>query len=389
MKRTSLTLVALSLLALPASPMPAAAAGSTGAPHHHPAPAPGQVVTVATGLDNPRHLTVSQGDVFVAEAGRGGQGPCITGPEGDVCFGTSGAVTRIHRGHATRVLTGLPSLAAADGGSAMGVTDLSVSGFGQYALSFGLGNHPDVRDQLPAPADLLGTVAVGSFGPMRQHAWMRRHHGGAGHVPRAVADVSAFERTDPDGAGVDSNPGGLAAGPGGWAVADAGGNTLVRAGRDGTVRTLAVFDSPGTAPAPYPPFPPIPMQAVPTSVVRGPDGAWYVSELTGFPFAAGSSRIHRVAADGTSTVYATGLTNVTDLAWHDGALYAVQLTDAGLLAGPEPIGSLVRVVPGGAPQTVAGGLFAPYGVAFDRGTAYVTTCSVCAGGGAVVAVGVG
>jgi hypothetical protein len=88
-----------------------------------------------------------------------------------------------------------------------------------------------------------------------------------------------------------------------------------------------------------------------------------------------------------STVYASGLTNVTDLAWHGDQLYAVQIADNGLLAGP--IGSLVSVDPGGSHGTVAGGLFAPYGVAFNRGAAYVTTCSVCPDGGEVLRIPIG
>ena len=40
---------------------------------------------IAEGLDNPRGLAVAHdGTVLVAEAGRGGTGPCITGPEGEV-----------------------------------------------------------------------------------------------------------------------------------------------------------------------------------------------------------------------------------------------------------------------------------------------------------------
>ena len=35
---------------------------------------------VASGLDSPRHLAFgSRGDLFVAEAGRGGSGPCFVG----------------------------------------------------------------------------------------------------------------------------------------------------------------------------------------------------------------------------------------------------------------------------------------------------------------------
>ena len=55
---------------------------------------------VAGNLDNPRQLTFSpNGALYVAEAGRGGDGPCMTGGEGStVCFGDSGAVTRVHHG---------------------------------------------------------------------------------------------------------------------------------------------------------------------------------------------------------------------------------------------------------------------------------------------------
>src|SRR6188472_983268 len=76
------------------------------------------VKVVATGLDNPRGLAFGPGGLYVAEAGRGGSAPCQTGPEGDtMCFGTSGAVTRIggRHGGKTRIVEGLPSLARTDG----------------------------------------------------------------------------------------------------------------------------------------------------------------------------------------------------------------------------------------------------------------------------------
>jgi hypothetical protein len=85
-------------------------------------------------------------------------------------------------------------------------------------------------------------------------------------------------------------------------------------------------------------------------------------------------------------VYASGLTNVTDLEFAaDGTLYAVEIASAGLLAGP--VGSLVRVDPGSSTHdTVIGGLDSPYGVALRKGAAYVSTCSVCIGGGQVIRV---
>jgi sugar lactone lactonase YvrE len=124
---------------------------------------------------------------------------------------------------------------------------------------------------------------------------------------------------------------------------------------------------------------------VPTSVVVGPDGAYYVSQLTGFPFEKGSAKIWRIGKGGSLSVHAEGLTNVTDLAFaDDGTLYAVEISEEGLLNGP--IGALVKVNPGGAPQVIAGGLFAPYGLALSGGAAYVTTGSVVAGGGEVVRI---
>ena len=131
---------------------------------------------------------------------------------------------------------------------------------------------------------------------------------------------------------------------------------------------------------------PIPFDPVPTSVVRGPDGALYVSQLTGFPFLQGAANIWRIDGDGNLTVFASGLTNVTDLAFaDDGSLYAVQISAAGLLNGP--IGSLVKVIPGSSEhETIVGDLFAPYGVALDGDVAYVSTCAVCVGGGEVIKV---
>ena len=86
---------------------------------------------------------------------------------------------------------------------------------------------------------------------------------------------------------------------------------------------------------------------MPTSVVQGPDGAYYLTQLTGFPFEKGDANIWRVVPGQAPTVYASGLTNLTDLAFaDDGSLYAVQISVEGLLTGP--IGALVRINPGAA-----------------------------------------
>ena len=72
---------------------------------------------VAIGLDNPRGLTFgADGTLYVAEAGRGGSGPCFVSSEPNlVCLGATGAITQVREGTQTRIATGLPSLAGAGG----------------------------------------------------------------------------------------------------------------------------------------------------------------------------------------------------------------------------------------------------------------------------------
>ena len=80
---------------------------------------------------------------------------------------------------------------------------------------------------------------------------------------------------------------------------------------------------------------------------------------------------------------ATGLTNVTDLAFgKDGSLYVVQIADTGLL-DPTATGSVVRIPAEGVgpPETVMVGLTTPYGIALAWSLGDVTTCSTCAGDG--------
>ena len=75
-------------------------------------PAEPERAVVMSGLDNPRGLAIGpEGAVYVAEAGRGGSGPCavLNGPPGAACYGPTGAVSRLWEGRQKRVLTGLPS----------------------------------------------------------------------------------------------------------------------------------------------------------------------------------------------------------------------------------------------------------------------------------------
>ena len=57
------------------------------------------VTVIMSGLDNPRGLAFGpEGALYVAEAGRGGDGPCVNAPAGLRCYGPTGAITRLWRG---------------------------------------------------------------------------------------------------------------------------------------------------------------------------------------------------------------------------------------------------------------------------------------------------
>jgi hypothetical protein len=115
----------------------------------------------------------------------------------------------------------------------------------------------------------------------------------------------------------------------GRVAVDPAGNRLVRLGPRGRTSTVAVFPA-RLLPAPSGGRPML-VRSVPSSVVRGPDGAFYVGELTSFPHPAGRARVWRVVPGQEPVVHATGLTAVTALAWGaDGRLYA---TEAGSRPG--------------------------------------------------------
>jgi hypothetical protein len=310
---------------------------------------------VASGLANPRGLDVGPtGALYVAEAGSGGQGPCITGPEGEACLGATGAIARIdpRTGRVRRVVDGLPSLAASSGedagADATGPQDVSVGWFGAY-FTIGLGGSPAVRDELGAGSRRLGTLyRAGLWGGLRR-----------------VADLAAYEAAnDPDkgqpSAEVDSNPYSVdASNPLSILVTDAGGNDLLRVRPWGKVQTRAVF--------PFGDY-----QPVPTGVVRAPGGGAYVGQLTSFPFPAGAANVFRVRGRGAPSVAASSFTTVVDVAnGRRGSLYVLQIA-SDTLAGPPTPGRLLRVNRDGSRTDLAAGmLHEPTGLAVAGRDIYV------------------
>jgi hypothetical protein len=363
----ALRLIALAVVVAVAALLPV----SSAAAHRDRSPE-----VVASGLDNPRDLDVSsRGTVYVTEAGRGGSGPCLTGPEGDqVCAGATGAVTKAWHGGQRRIVDGLPSLAGPTGDQAIGASDIFLRRWGGAYLTVGLGADPAARAQ-------LGELGP-DFGQLHRVS-------SSGHL-RAVADISAYEAAaNPDGGELDSNPNSVTSSRGRLYVADAGGNSLLRVHGSGEISTVAVFpdrllDAPPGIGLP----PQVPVQAVPTNVVPGPDGALYVSQLTGFPFIPGAARIYRVKRGSAPEVYADGLTNVTDLAFdRRGNLYVVEFAANGILSG-DPTGALIKIRTDGSRETVLSeGLVNPYGVAIGRrGDIYVSNHGGSAGLGEVLRI---
>jgi hypothetical protein len=317
---------------------------------------------VAEGLSDPRGIADAPGDrLLVAET-------------------ATGTITLIRdadgRNPRTSIFAELPE---------SGLVDVAASGLGRaFAVA---GGAPEFGE-----------------GPFGQLLRVRR-----GGEPSVLADIAAYQVGDPDpddldGIPEESNANGLAVlGGGRFLVADAANNDLLLVD-DGEITTVARF-KPEEVPWPAglpdadfpgqpPPGTPVPAESVPTAVAVGPDGAWYVSELKGFPFHPGSSRIWRIkpGAEGATCdpeqpntgacrSVGAGFTSVIDLAFgDDGELYVLEIAKEGLLAveffGAPPIGALWRVEDGSKTEIEPGELLAPGGVAVDDENLYVTTGTI-------------
>jgi hypothetical protein len=238
------------------------------------------------------------------------------------------------------------------------------------------------------------------------------------------ADLGAFEATvNPDAPEINPNPFDVQALPDGSAlVADAGGNDLLIVDKNGTIDWLVtlpnqlvptanvktLFGCPAGPPniCGLPPM--IPAQPVTPSVAIGPDGAYYIGELKGFPAPTGKSRVWRIdpaarhvhcanppAVTPGCTVVADGFTSIIDVAFdRSGTMYVTELDEASWFAVEvthNPIGGTVN-----ACTLIAGSwdcapleqnLSAPTGVASDAtGRVYVNNHSLEPGAAEVLTI---
>src|SRR5689334_17489969 len=72
-----------------------------------PCPSNGALTCVMTGLDGVRGLAFGpEGALYAAEGGTGGDGPCMLESGVRVCYGPTGAITRLWNGVQERVVEG-------------------------------------------------------------------------------------------------------------------------------------------------------------------------------------------------------------------------------------------------------------------------------------------
>ncbi|MBN3925574.1 ScyD/ScyE family protein [Nostoc sp. NMS4] len=338
---------------------------------------------IADGLYNAGGLSFGpDGNLYVTEAGIGGNGACVppaSGQGDSLCYGTSGAVTKIENGKTERILTGLPSIALPDGTGAGGPRDIQFDATGKPYVLIGYGANPAFRDRNLGYTD-LGKIIAPDF---NTNSW------------KSVADIANYElANNPDGGDVGSNPLGFIIDGNNLVVVDAGANDLLRVNTAGSnlqaittfpqdILTNPVFppsDTPSNEPAQVPSIgeevrSQFATQPVPSSVAKGPDGAYYVSQFTGFPFPEGGAKIYRVGADSSPTVFADGFTQLTDLQFDPaGNLYALQYANQSAWKGNFD-GSVIKIATDGTRTTLlsGNGLESPSALTIGAdGAVYVT-----------------
>lgn len=347
---------------LMATAIPSQAATPVSA-KHTPKDVPTSVV-VATGLDNPRAVTIGpDGSILVGEAGNGPATPCTAPSPGAIarCIGFSGSIYRIKGSTQGRVVTGLPSeaIVRTDGTVVIaGATEAVPGPNCTYAVIYGLSGGPTERASLGAGSGPLGTLSLTN---------------GA-----LLGDLTEFEAlNDPYKDGVFADPWNFAQDGSDFLATDAGANDLLDVHPDGTVTTAAVLPSNVLASGKQ-------AQPVPTGIVRGQDGAFYVSDMSGEN--VGYARIWRYVPGQGLTLLVTGLTDVIALALAPGgdliALSYGTTAPAGT-AVPGP-GALTRInIHTGALTTINTGnlLHAPTGLAVSRdGDIYVVNNAIITNG---------
>ncbi|MEP6712668.1 MAG: ScyD/ScyE family protein [Ferruginibacter sp.] len=330
----------------------------------------------ATGLNNPRGLKFGpDGNLYVAEGGIGGTnstaGTCtqVPFPVGPYTGSTtSGRISRInYLGMRTTVTDKLPSSKGNEltGGDIQGVADVAFIGNTLYGLLAGAGCSHGVPS---VPNGIVKVNANGTWAMVaNMSSWLMGH-------PVAHSEEDDFE---PDGTAYS-----MINVDGDLFVIEPNHGDFIKAKTNGNISRVADISATQG-------------HIVPTALTFH-KGNFYMGNLHPFPIVDGSSNIYKITPGGTISVWATGFTTVTGIAFdRRGRLYVLENT-TGNNTPPFPTpgtGKIIRVNLNGSRDIIASGLVLPTGMTFGPDwKLYVSNVGfgpAAIGGGQVIQVDTG
>lgn len=304
---------------------------------------------IATGLNDPRGLKFGPDEnLYVAEGGVGGtnstSGQCTQVPGAGPYTGsdTGSRISRIDwKGVRTTVADHLPSSQTGPGGgnSISGVSDVQFIGNTLYGMLAGAGcSHgvPDIPNQI--------------FKVNPDKTWTM------------VSNISAYLMNnpiaypDPDDFEPDGTPYSMTSTHGDLYITQPNQQEIDRISPS-TGQIQRVVDISKLHPGDGGTW------IGPTSMVYH-DGCFYFGTLTPFPLVQGAAKVYKLSPDGTYSVFASGFTMITGIAFDDhNRLYVLENTVGA--PGPTPgLGDVVRVDPSGKRQIITSGLHLPTAMTF-------------------------
>jgi hypothetical protein len=337
---SALVLVALVVFPLAAraqdSATPAAAPLSSG------------LTVIANGLDSPRGFTWgSDGTLYLALAGRGGDTYIPVVPGYTIDNGLSSSVVTVANGCTTPVVQGLVSTFWEEPGWLWGAMDVAFLNDELYVLVSGAG------PAWASPSSRSGVFRINDDGTMTLvgdiSSWLPEH------PPQAAPPEMSPE--NPDGSLFD-----LEATSDALLLSDAVNGLIIKVTPDGTISTFADLSD---------------QHPVPTGIAVDGEGNAYVTFETTPPYAEASTKVVKITPNGTVSDAWTGLTRVADLVLGpDGMLYAAELSTGNTETAPFAQPNTGRIVRQSGPdslEVIADGLDFPVGLGFGPdGALYVS-----------------
>src|SRR5215204_3123304 len=329
--------VAASVAAQPATPTAPAVAGGGG------------ISLVASGLAAPRGMARDPaGGMYIALAGSGGdvpgQGSGMGMSTNTNKGGPTAGIVKIVAGCGVPLTTGLPSSLSA-AGEYRGVAGVAFIGSNLFALVQGGGTingNPDQNN---------GIYRISSTGDAVKIT----------DLPNLLS-VNPVANIPPDYTPM-GDPFSLISGDNAVLAVEANSGEVLEFKADGNTTRLADLSKD---------------HPVPTGLARDHDGNLYVGYLTEAPYAPGTSRVDKIAPDGTASTVWTGLTQVTGVAVStDGTLYALEMSAGNGL--PPGTGRLVKQTGPDSNAEIVTGLDQPVGLAIGPDGGFYITFPAVAG----------